>query len=201
MFYIIPASDPPTATFGAIPDGVTAIDFRNGRAPFAGLRMDVAALEEVQRLHLRYLRWQDGCWRADLTRADLTGAFLTGVDLTRTYLTDANLTGANLTPVKRDLFDILDNAPHEVAGLLAELIAGRVDGTTYTGECSYLVGTVARLQGCDVSAVPGIPMRSERPAERWFLAIRPGHTPKNSTVAAITATWIEEWIAVHSVVA
>jgi hypothetical protein len=36
-----------------------------------------------------------------------------------------------------------------------------------------------------------------RPAERWFLAIRPGNTPENHAVAKITEGWIREWIALH----
>jgi hypothetical protein len=30
--------------------------------------------------------------------------------------------------------------------------------------------------------------------ERWFLQIKPGHTPENSQACAITVAWIDELI-------
>lgn len=44
------------------------------------------------------------------------------------------------------------------------------------------------------SAIPGLVANASRPAERWFLAIRRGHTPENSEVARITEQWIVEWL-------
>lgn len=36
---------------------------------------------------------------------------------------------------------------------------------------------------------------SARPAERWFLQLRPGDTPATSEVARITLEWIDTWLA------
>jgi hypothetical protein len=110
----------------------------------------------------------------------------------RANLAGANLTCADLEDAKDDLFKILDSAPNEVAGLLAALRSGRVDGSTYHGECACLVGTIANVRGVDVDTLE---QNSLRPAERWFLAIRKGDTPETNAVAKITAEWIDEWIA------
>jgi hypothetical protein len=133
--------------------------------------------------------------RADLTRADLTDANLTRADLTRADLTDADLTRADLTRAENDLHAVLNAAPKEVSGLLAALRAGEIDGSTYTGECACLVGTIANVRECAVADLPSlIAPDSSRPAERWFLALRPGMTPENNQIAKITEGWIEEWI-------
>ena len=92
---------------------------------------------------------------------------------------------------------MLDAAPKEVAGLLAALKAGDVDGSTYEGECACLVGTIANVRGCDFKSLPGLVPNGDRPAEKWFLAIREGDTPRNSQVCAIAAKWVEEWLSAH----
>ncbi|WP_281254498.1 pentapeptide repeat-containing protein [Paenibacillus rigui] len=131
---------------------------------------------------------------SDLRGSDLGGSDLRGADLRGADLRGANLSGANLSGAKEDLFKILDSAPNEVKGLLDYLNAGKVDGSTYTGECCCLVGTIANVRGCNYEMLEGITPDSNRPAERWFLAIRKGHTPENNPIAKITAEWVEEWI-------
>ncbi|HWL53838.1 MAG TPA: hypothetical protein VNQ90_15470, partial [Chthoniobacteraceae bacterium] len=110
-------------------------------------------------------------------------------------LSRANLSRANLYAIKGDFFEILLNAPAEVAGLKAALIAGEVDGSTYFGDCCCLVGTLARVSGVAHDDIPGITPDASRPAERWFLAIRKGNTPENNAVAKLTLEWIEEFQA------
>jgi hypothetical protein len=146
---------------------------------------------------------------ADLRGADLRDADLRGADLFGANLGDANLGGADLRdanlgdalnadwldPVRKDFFAVLDTVPHEVDGLLDALRAGRVDGSTYHGDCACLVGTVANLRHVAYDAVPGLEPDSGRPIEVWFGRIRPGLTPSNSTDAAIVAGWIFEWKA------
>ena len=124
---------------------------------------------------------------------DLHGANLTGVDLS----------DANLRDIRADLWDVLDRAPHEVPGLLAALHEGRVDGSTYDGECACLVGTIANEAGCGGGgaqlaanlAACGIDLRPDasRPSERWFMGIRPTHTPSNNVFAAHAVDWIVAW--------
>ena len=136
---------------------------------------------------------------ADLTGADLTGANLAGADLTDADLTDADLRHADLTDTRADFVAVLDAAPHEVAGLRAALVAGTVDGSAYRGECACLIGTIAKVRQCDYAALgSGLTPNSSRPAERWFLAIRPG-MPVDHPVVAITLGWIDAWIDDHAV--
>jgi hypothetical protein len=94
---------------------------------------------------------------------------------------------------------ILDAAPAEVPALLAALQTGKFDGSHYEGECACLVGSIANARECHYEAIPGLVPDWSRPAERWALAIRRGDTPEHNPVAAITAKWIEEWVAAHPV--
>ena len=79
---------------------------------------------------------------------------------------------------------------------LAALNAGKIDGSTYQGECACLVGTMANVKGCAYNELIVRP-NSNRPAEIWFMNLSPGMTPENNGFAATTKDWIEEWIAVH----
>ncbi len=139
---------------------------------------------------------------ANLSGANLSGATLSGANLSGATLDGANLDGANLygaknvpdvyKPVRDDICKILDAAPNEVPGLLQALWDGRVDGSTYTGACACLVGTIANVRGVHVDKV-GLPQDSSRPAERWFLRIRKGDTPLTNTRAALAAAVIAKW--------
>jgi hypothetical protein len=130
--------------------------------------------------------------RADLTRADLTDANLTGADLTR-----ANLSEGNLEVAKKDVFRVLSQWPAEVPGLLAEVKAGRIDGSCYAGTRSCLKVTIAKVRHESVYEIPGLELDASEPAERWFMGMSPGHTPEISQVARITVSWIEEWMAAN----
>ena len=127
--------------------------------------------------------------------ADLTGADLTGADLTGADLRDADLTGADLTPIRDDLWAVLSAAPAEVSGLLAAIHEGRIDGSAYTGTCACLVGTIANIRGCEYTALSGLSANSGRPAERFFLAIKPGDTPDTNASSKLAAEWVTDWLA------
>ena len=132
---------------------------------------------------------------ANLVSANLEGANLVGTYLVSADLESANLASADLSAIRADLREILAAAPADVPGLLAALREGRVDGSTYEGECCCLVGTLARVRGVDYASIPGIEPQSSRPAERWFLGITKGDTPATSQFSAITEGWIVEWMA------
>jgi hypothetical protein len=133
---------------------------------------------------------------AYLRGAYLSGAYLRGVDLRGVDLSGVDLRGVDLSEQKNDFWEILLRAPHEIAGLRAALVAGRVDGSTYSGECACLVGTIANVRGADYTALGnGIEPDSGRPAEQWFMNIRQGDTPETSHISALTVEWLDEFVS------
>jgi uncharacterized protein YjbI with pentapeptide repeats len=132
---------------------------------------------------------------ADLTDANLTRANLTDADLTRANLTDADLTDANLTVFKHDVWAVLLKAKHEIAGLKQAIKDGKIDGSTYSGDCRCLKGTIAACKGPEYNEdnLPGLVADSSEPCERWFMQLSPGDTPENNGVAKLTLEWIEEF--------
>jgi hypothetical protein len=93
---------------------------------------------------------------------------------------------------RNDVWAVLSSAPAEAQGVLDALRAGTVDGTVYEGQCACLVGTIAKVRGCDVDTLE---QDSSRPAEQWFMQILPGMTPETAPVVQQTAEWVEQWIA------
>ena len=126
--------------------------------------------------------------------ADLEGANLKGADLTGADLKGADLKWADLTPIRDDLWAVLSSAPAEVEGLRKALVDGKVDGSAYSGDCACLVGTLAKIRGCAYTAIPGLTPDGDRPAERFFIAIKPGDTPENSPPAKLAVEWIDAWL-------
>lgn len=102
---------------------------------------------------------------------------------------------AKLAPIRDDLWAVLSLAPAEVPGLRAAIAAGRIDGSTYEGDCACLVGTLAAVRRCNYDAIPGLAPNGNRAAERFFLAIRPGDTPEKSQFAALALEWVDQWTA------
>jgi len=97
--------------------------------------------------------------------------------------------------------------------LRAALVAGRVDGSVYTGECACLVGTLAQTHaGHELASVAeaGLALQpdSTRPAEQWFMPIRKGDAPSDAedrsegVYRATTALrWVDEWTASRTAIA
>ncbi len=133
---------------------------------------------------------------ANLSGAYLSGAYLSGANLSGAYLSGANLRDANLQQFKADFFDVLLRAPAEIAGLRSALIGGRVDGSTYSGECACLVGTIANVRQANYESLGnGISPNSGRPAEQWFMSINKGDTPETNNVSKITVEWLDEAVS------
>lgn len=118
-----------------------------------------------------------------------------GADLTDADLTGAVLAGANLTPIRDDLWAVLSSVPAEVAGIRAALAEGRIDGSTYEGDCACLVGTIAHVRHCKYDAIPTLRPNSVRPIERFFLNINRGDTPETSQFSKLALEWTDEWLA------
>ena len=132
---------------------------------------------------------------ADLERSNLVGVNLQNANLTGANLRYANLEGldledVNLEPIKKDMFEVLSRAIPEIPMLKKAIIDGRINGSTYTGECACLCGTIekgGRFNGaCDMRD-------SERPIERFFLGIGVGDTPETSQFSKLALEWIEEF--------
>ena len=131
---------------------------------------------------------------ANLSDANLIGANLIGVNLIGANLSRANLIGANLTAIRDDLWAVLSSAPKEVEGLRKALIEGRVDGSTYTGECACLVGTIANLRQGDYHELGALKPNSNRPIERFFMNINKGDTPETSEASKLAVQWTDEFL-------
>ncbi len=145
---------------------------------------------------------------ADLRGANLRGADLRGANLHDAYLRDANLRDANLGGVKQDFLAEVLKLPNELEALRAALIEGRVDGSTYAGECACLAGTLAKaahvenFHGDSFPAAEGIMFVTDAhsPRERFFTAISKGHTPENNGAAKIALDWTNEAIAIRDMI-
>jgi hypothetical protein len=140
------------------------------------------------------LRGADLCG-ANLRGANLYDANLRGADLYDANLRGADLCGANLSSIRVDFWDVLLHAKNEILGLRLALIEGRVDGSTYEGECACLVGTIANVKHCAYDSIEALKPDSNRPAERFFLAIKKGDTPENNQASKLAVEWLDEFVA------
>ena len=101
----------------------------------------------------------------------------------------------DMLTIKVDFFDILLRAPNEIAGLRKALVEGRINGSSYIGECSCLIGTIANIKGCEIDAIGnGIAPYKSRPSEIWFTVIYVGDDPSNNQASRITVEWIDEFL-------
>jgi hypothetical protein len=128
--------------------------------------------------------------------ADLRGAYLQGAYLQGAYLQGRGPPGRDLQGIKNDFYAILETAKPEVAGLYDALMRGKIDGSTYSGECACLVGTIANVRKVDVESLE---KNVDRPAETWFLNIRKGDLPQSNMIADIVREWIEEFASANSI--
>lgn len=112
------------------------------------------------------------------TKANLAGADLAGAK---------GLTDDQLRHVKADLWMILSMARHEVPALIHALRDGKVDGSTYKGECACLVGTLEN------AGAENLPHVASSPAETWFTAIRKGNKPGDDSTGGFASQKALEW--------
>ena len=132
---------------------------------------------------------------ANLTRANLARAILTCAYLSRADLTGVDLRAANLTGIKDDFLAAILYLPAEVPFLRQALLDGKIDGSSYRGECACLAGTMAHACGMafdEFKQKVMMPIDPDSPREVWFRLIREGDTPESSQAASITLEWIDE---------
>jgi hypothetical protein len=132
---------------------------------------------------------------AVLRGAVLSGADLRGAVLSGAVLSGADLRGAVLTPIRDDLWAVLSSSPSEVLGLRQAIIDGKIDGSTYSGDCSCLVGTIATLKKVSAEEMPILRPNSNRPIERFFLGIKVGDTPETNPVSKLVLEWTDLWLS------
>jgi hypothetical protein len=187
--------------------GASLVDARLGDANLTRANLDCARLyfANLVGANLAAANLANAMFEgANLTRANLDGARLDGANLACANLDGVRLDGARLDTTRGDVRALISAAPREAPALLTALRAGRVNGSCYHGECACLYGTIAKARAgrvlhgtADVVFSFGSVVRPDpsRLAERCALAIRQGDTPETSPVVALTARWIEEWIA------
>ena len=131
---------------------------------------------------------------ANLSSADLRSANLRSANLRYADLRSADLSSANLTDIKKDFFERLTLAKGEAKGLYDYLMKGKINGSSYEGECACFCGTIANIRQEKYSEMK-IDLRpdSDSPTERFFLAIRKGDIPQSNPVSDVVRTWIEEF--------
>ncbi|MDE3023470.1 MAG: pentapeptide repeat-containing protein [Pseudomonadota bacterium] len=143
--------------------------------------------------------------KANLSEADLSWANLFKADLSKANLSEADLSKANLSVIKNDLIAEVLRLPNELDALRISIINGKIDGSTYSGKCACLAGTLAKANGQkdyngdDFEVIQGIIFHSDAgsPREKWFTAIRSGDTPATNPVSKIALEWVDEAIAIR----
>ena len=137
---------------------------------------------------------------ADLSDANLYDANLYGANLRDANLRGADLSDANLRSFKADFWAILTTARKEIPGLITAMREGRIDGSTYSGECACLVGTIANVRHVSADTLE---RDGSRPAEQWFLMIKNGDKPGDDSGGGFALQqaleWAEEYCALSGV--
>ena len=127
---------------------------------------------------------------ADLEDADLEDAYLEGVDLRDANLRVVDLRYAYLKDAKLNvIWDdfklVLIPNLSEINNLYIALRDGKINGSTYTGDCCCLSGTLAQSRNDYVGEL-SLPKEikltrdERRPIEQFFYRINPGDTIDNS---------------------
>ena len=187
----------PDATIG-VRIGLAVKWARQNGANLSGANLRYADLSGVD---LRYANLSGANLRgANLRGVDLRYADLRGANLRDADLRGANLRGANLRSFKADFWAILTTARKEIPGLISAIREGRIDGSTYSGECACLVGTIANVRHVSADTLE---RDSSRPAEQWFLMIKKGDKPGDDSGGGFALQqaleWAEEYCALSGV--
>jgi hypothetical protein len=140
---------------------------------------------------------------SDLRGSNLSNSDLSNSDLSNSDLSNSNLRGSNLSSVRADFLSEVLNLPNELEFLRDALTNGRVNGSSYEGECACLAGTLAHAKG--ITNYSGGEIRNGRtftadagsPRERFFLAIKEGDTPENNDACKFALEWTNEAIAIR----
>ncbi len=130
---------------------------------------------------------------SDFFQANLKNTDFRGSELRSIYLNGANITGSNLEPIKQDMFLLLSHAKDEIPNLKKAIEKGKIDGSTYEGECACLCGTLEKSTNQDIVNKIFDLRNNYRPIERFFLPIKEGDTPETNQFSKRALEWIEEF--------
>jgi len=83
---------------------------------------------------------------------------------------------------------------NEIPDLIKSIKEGKIDGSCYSGECSCLMGTIAKIKKESIEEVNFDIKDASSPIERWFMMIKPKMTPDNSFASKKSLEWIEEFL-------
>jgi hypothetical protein len=139
------------------------------------------------------LRGADLCG-ANLRGASLRDADLRGANLRGANVCDADLPGANLRGYRDDLWAVVSYSPCEAQGLRDRIADGKIDGSTYTGECACLSGSLEAEAKIHNRIFNSDLRDSSRPIEKFFLAIKIGDKPSKSQFAKLALEWVDQWL-------
>ena len=96
--------------------------------------------------------------------------------------------------------------PNELDALREAIIAGRINGSSYSDDCGLgcLAGTLAKARGVERYSgtsieTAGVTFHADAasPRERWFMMIKPGYTPETNQAAKLALEWVDEAIAIR----
>ena len=97
--------------------------------------------------------------------------------------------------------------PDELEALRFALIEGKVDGSSYSGTCACLAGTLAKARGVSVNSGDLIGhdntafhVDAGSPREVFFTAIKAGDTPETNAASAVALAWTDEAIAIRDMI-
>ena len=155
----------------------------------------IAKYVEISRANLSRANLSDANLSdANLSRADLSRADLSRADLSDADLSDANLSDADLDNIKYDFFGRMLMLRQEIPALREKVIAGEINGSSYTGTCACFVGTIANIKHENYEQL-NLKPNSNSATERWFMGIKEGMKPETHNICAITLGWIDEFLA------
>ena len=139
--------------------------------------------------------------------------FRLGFAVRKAVSTDANLTGANLADAnlahfRSDMIAEILKLPDELEALRTAIIGGLIDGSSYSGDCACLAGTLAKARGLPAGysgesiVFNGMQFiaDSSSPRERWFMMIKPGDTPDTNQASRLALEWVNEAIAIRDII-
>ena len=143
---------------------------------------------------------EDNTIKETLLAAIRAGSNLRGSDLRDSDLRGSDLRGSDLTPIKDDFFAVLIRSIPEIKYLKQNIIEGKIDGSTYEGECSCLSGTLHRGAVKHNGPKEKIIVKqildcrnASRPIERFFLGIKRGDTPETNQFSKLALEWLNEF--------